>query len=43
MEIRNYLVEKGKVPNERVFMIKVEITEAFDGDTARVNLTLSGA
>ncbi len=42
-EIRNYLVDKGKIPNERVFMVTVEIIEAFDGDTARVNLTLSGA
>jgi hypothetical protein len=41
--IRNYLVEKGKIPNARVFMVTVEITEAVDGNTARINLTLSEA
>ncbi len=42
--IKGYLIEKGKVPNDRVFVAAVEVDAkgVSDGNTIRVNLTLSG-
>jgi hypothetical protein len=42
--IKGYLVEKGKVPNDRVFVAAVEVDAkgVSDGNTIRVKLTLSG-
>ena len=43
-QIKGYLIEKGKVPDDRVFVAAVEVDakSVSDGNTIRVNLTLSG-
>ena len=41
-QIKDYLIRKGKIPNERVFMVEVKIDHASDADMIRTNLTLSG-
>ncbi len=41
-QIKDYLIRKGEIPNERVFMVEVKIDHASEADTIRTNLTLSG-
>ncbi|MBE9582003.1 MAG: DUF748 domain-containing protein [Proteobacteria bacterium] len=41
-QIKGHLIQKGEIPDERVFIVKVEIGRASNGDTIRTNLTLSG-
>jgi hypothetical protein len=41
-QIKDYLIRKGEIPDERVFMVEVKIDHASDADTIRSNLTLSG-
>ena len=41
-QIKDHLIRKGEIPNERVFMVEVKIDHASDADTIRTNLTLSG-
>ncbi|MBN1841943.1 MAG: DUF748 domain-containing protein [Deltaproteobacteria bacterium] len=41
-QIKGHLIQQGEIPDERVFMIEVEIDGASDGDAIRSNLTLSG-
>ena len=40
--IKGHLIEKGEIPDKRVFMVKVEVGRVSDGDAIRTNLTLSG-
>ncbi len=41
-QIRNYLIEKGKISDERLFIVDVEIFETASGGMIRTNLKLSG-
>ena len=41
-QIRNHLIEKGKISDERLFIVDVEIFETADGEMIRTNLKLSG-
>ncbi|MDL1967785.1 MAG: DUF748 domain-containing protein [Deltaproteobacteria bacterium] len=41
-QIKDHLIWKGEIPNERVFMIEVKIDHASDADAIRTNLALSG-
>jgi hypothetical protein len=41
-QIKDHLIRKGEIPNERVFMVEVKIDHASDADMIRTNLTLSG-
>ncbi len=41
-QIKDHLIRKGEIPNERVFMVEVKLDHASDADTIRTNLTLSG-
>lgn len=41
-QIKGHLIQKGEIPDERVFMVEVEIDYASDGDTIRTNFTLLG-
>jgi len=41
-QIKDHLIRKGEIPNERVFMVEVKINHASDADMIRTNLTLSG-
>lgn len=41
-QIKGHLVEKGEIPDERVFIVEVEISPASEGETMRTNLMLSG-
>lgn len=41
-QIKDHLIEKGGIPDERVFMVDVEIDDVPDGYTVRTHLTLSG-
>ncbi len=41
-QIKDHLIRKGEIPNERVFMVEVKIDHASDAETVRTNLTLSG-
>jgi len=41
-QIKDHLIRKGEIPNERVFMVEVKIDHASDADKIRTNLTLSG-
>lgn len=40
-QIRNYLIEKGKMSDERLFIVDVEILETTDDEMIRTNLKLS--
>jgi len=40
-QIKDYLIRKGEIPNERVFMVEVKIDHSSNADTIRTNLTLS--
>jgi hypothetical protein len=42
IQIKDHLIRKGEIPNERVFMLEVKIDHGSDADTIRTNLTLSG-
>ena len=42
-EIRNYLIEEGKISDERLFIVDVEIFETADDEMIRTNLKLSGS
>ncbi len=42
VQIRDHLVQQGKIPADRLFLRGVEITEGSDQDTIRTNLKLSG-
>ncbi|MDL1963155.1 MAG: DUF748 domain-containing protein [Deltaproteobacteria bacterium] len=41
-QIKDHLIRKEEIPNERVFMVEVKIDHASDADTIRTDLTLSG-
>ncbi len=41
-QIKDHLIRKGEIPNERVFIVEVKIDQASDADTILTNLTLSG-
>ncbi len=41
-QIKDHLIRKGEIPNERVFMVEVKLDHASDADTIRTNLILSG-
>jgi protein subunit release factor A len=41
--IKNYLVQEGQIPDERVVPTWAEIDEVAKGDTVRTNLTLAGS
>ena len=42
MQVRDHLVQQGKIPADRLFLRGVEIIDATDGETVRTHLTLSG-
>jgi outer membrane protein OmpA-like peptidoglycan-associated protein len=42
MQIRDHLLQEGKIPADRLFLRGVEIIDATDGETVRTHLTLSG-
>jgi hypothetical protein len=42
MQIKDYMVQKGGIPDKQVFTVDIEIADGSDGDTIRTNLTLSG-
>lgn len=41
-QIKGHLIENGDIPDERVFMVDVEIDDAADDHSARTHLMLSG-
>jgi hypothetical protein len=42
-QIKGYLLEKGKIPEEQLFIVDVELGGSSDGDTVRANLSLSAS
>ena len=42
-QIKNYLVQEGQIPNERVVAVWAQVDNAAKGDTVRTNLTLAGS
>jgi hypothetical protein len=42
MQIKDYMVQDGGIPDKQVFTVDIEIADGSDGDTIRTNLTLSG-
>jgi outer membrane protein OmpA-like peptidoglycan-associated protein len=43
MQIKDHLVEKGKISNDRLYLREAEIIDTTDGESIRAHLTLSGA
>jgi hypothetical protein len=41
LEIKGHLLQK-QIPDERIFVLDIELTDSFEKDTVRANLTLDG-